>query len=73
MADVIEKHLACNKFEAWISMDNKALAQYGKEQNAAGDKASCWIASQTDQVSVPFFTVCLVVILLCIVELLRVV
>ncbi|KJA14696.1 hypothetical protein HYPSUDRAFT_59221 [Hypholoma sublateritium FD-334 SS-4] len=49
MADVTEKHMVCNNFEAWISIDNTALTQYGEEHSVAGDEASCWIASQTDQ------------------------
>lgn len=56
MADIAEKRLACNNFEAWISTDEAALMQYGEEHNASGDEASCWIASQTDQVRVPPFS-----------------
>lgn len=53
MQNVENPHLACHIFEAWVSVGNKALTQYTPKHSELDDgvEASCWIASENDQVS----------------------
>ncbi len=52
MANAENFSLACNTFEAWVSVDNKALEQFAvqKTKTELCDEASCLDNSEKDQV-----------------------
>ncbi len=56
MMQNIERHLTCNGFEAWISVEGKVLPQYSESYDESKNEATCWIPSETNQVSLAWLT-----------------
>lgn len=53
MMQNIERHLTCNGFEAWVSVEGKLLTQYSEDydESTRKNEVTCWIPSETNKVS----------------------
>ncbi|KJA16097.1 hypothetical protein HYPSUDRAFT_91526 [Hypholoma sublateritium FD-334 SS-4] len=45
----IEKHLRFNGFEVWVSVEGRALTQYGEDYDESKNEVTCWIPSETNK------------------------